>query len=123
MSENYESYATIIVDPTFVPEPEKVTAPFFAACEDMAHQYFDQFGHSTDNILQKERELLKMKADLAQFRAEIETIEGSLSNLAASKQATAYARLFNLAHLRDELEQSAWELECSLAAFRRIAFA
>ena len=108
-----------------VNEHAAITAPFFQACEELALDYIEQHGHNADSISRKEHELLELKTQLSSCRSELENTEKQLSSVAAVKQgeapvdrllkrSEAYARLFDLAARREELEQQVWELECTL---------
>ena len=111
---------TVIVD-----KHAAITTPFFQACEELAREYIEQYGCNVDSISRKEHELLELKAQLSSCRAELENTEKTLPSIATAKtdkapvdrllkRSEAYARLFNLAARRDELEQQVWELECTL---------
>ena len=117
--------------PVIVNEHAAITTPFFQACEELAQDYVEQHGRNTESLSKKEHELLKLRAQLSNCRAELENTENQLSSVAAVKQGEApvdhllkqsetYARLFNLAARRDELEQQVWELECTLAKIYKI---
>lgn len=102
-----------------------ITTPFFQACEELARDYIAQNGCNANSISKKAHELLELRAQLSSCRSELENTEKILPAVEVAnpteapvdrllKRSEAYARLFNLAARRDELEQQVWELECVL---------
>lgn len=117
--------------PVIVDEYAAITTPFFQACEELAREHIEQYGCNADSISRKEHELLELKAQLSSCRSELETTEKTLPSVATAKpdevpvdrllkRSEAYARLFNLAARRDELEQQVLELECTLAKIHEL---
>ena len=117
-----------------VNEHAAITAPFFQACEELALDYIEQYGRNAESLSKKEHELLELRAQLSNCRSELEITEKTLPSVAATnpteapvdrllKRSEAYARLFNLAARRDELEQQVWELECMLEKLHEYSLA
>ena len=104
-------------------EISRIAAPFISDCEALAREAYATHGRDPEKLLQRERQLAEVRADLTLTRSSIAVLEAQLPTLRGAALVEAMSKIFTLQGRRAELEDEAWQGQIVLMCLKNHSFA